>query len=1142
MVNETASRELWGVFPNEIIRASAGTGKTFALSNRYLKLLASGAQCQTILATTFTRKGAGEILDRIINRLSDAALDDVAAERLSSELDWNLTRPRAAKILHELLRNLHRLEISTLDSFFNRVAKAFALELHLPPTWDIVEEQEIGRMTDQAIQAVLRNETVINLLHMLTKGEASRRVASMVRETVDRIYEIYRESGPDPWDQLSLTGRFLNEADLDRILARMEAVEVSGKALKKHWTEVTEFAKAKDWAGLASNTSFQRSLDGDFKYGRTKLPPEIVEIYRQLIPHCTAYVETRLISQNQSTSRLLGAFGDILENQKDETGNLRFDDVTERLQRFVSMWDTERFSFRLDHQIQHLLLDEFQDTSLAQWNVIQPFAKNVTENQDSLRSFFCVGDMKQAIFGWRGGVAELFDLVDQQLPTLNQKTLSTSYRSSQPVIDMVNDVFLHVDKYCCGDPIIDDAIRSWPAWFDEHTTEKKQLSGYVTIEMAADCPPDLKRFEETKDRIRNRNMIRRTVDRVRTLARSIPDHHSIGVIVRTNAEVADLIFKLQQNGIAASEEGGSPLTDSAAVETVLSALQLADHPGDSIARFHLSHSPLAVQMGLEPETRANQQLNESVSRIVAADLRARLLSEGFGPTIESLARQLIDKCTHREVLRIQQLVRVAYEKPSGSELWHLRPSQFVKYIRDEVKVSDRSSARVRVMTIHKAKGLEFDVVVLPMKCTTKGWAGFTPNVVVGRESPTEPIDIATRYMGEKLRKLLPENFQSLFNNDRQRNVREAMCVLYVALTRAVHSTHIVLSYGASPIHKSPAGILLATLCPESAREEGLQYEHGDPNWYQDTDIRQVTDTFGLSDFYLPEDIALTDGTVSKQIVSGRGVPLTSPSRLEGGSLLRLGTIFEKHDNYEAIARGKLIHGCFELVSWLDESIPRKQDLELHLKSLDPTREDFDCLIAEFYEMIGQNNIKALLSRSAYQESYLMEFAQPGEIILEANRLEVQTERRFAVSLETGLLQGSIDRLVLVYQADRIVAADIIDFKSDAVDNSNLHERIEFYRPQIDGYRLAVSRFARIPLDKISTRIVFASSGRVVNLDLIDSTVGGSHGARKISDKKSGDGLSDDHDVVREEPAGTEQAKPGPSKPKYRSQQQKTFWD
>ena len=230
MVGETAKRELAREFPNQIIRASAGTGKTFALSNRYLQLLASGAECQTILATTFTRKGAGEILDRIIERLSAAALDEQAAEKLSEELQWQLSRSRAAEVLHELLRNLHRLEISTLDSFFSRVAKAFSLELGLPPTWDIVEEQQMDRLYDQAIQAVLSNDSVINLLHMLSKGQAARRVASMIQDTVQNVYSIYRESGPEPWDQLKMAGSFLPAEKLDLLIARIENLELPGNA------------------------------------------------------------------------------------------------------------------------------------------------------------------------------------------------------------------------------------------------------------------------------------------------------------------------------------------------------------------------------------------------------------------------------------------------------------------------------------------------------------------------------------------------------------------------------------------------------------------------------------------------------------------------------------------------------------------------------------------------------------------------------------------------------------------------------------------------------------------------------------------------------------------------------------------------
>lgn len=1090
MVGETAKRELVGEFPNQIIRASAGTGKTFALSNRYLQLLASGAECQTILATTFTRKGAGEILDRIVGRLATAALDDQAAAQLSEELKWQLSRERAAEVLHELLRNLHRLEISTLDSFFNRVAKAFSLELGLPPTWDIVEEQQMNRMYDQAIQAVLREDSAINLLHMLAKGQAARRVASMIHDTVQQVYTIYRESGPEPWDQLEMTGSFMPAEKLDLIVARIEDLELPGKRLPKHWEEVKIHASNDDWAAFASTVSFQNMLDGKNKFGNTKLTSDILEIYQQLIPHCTAYVEQRLIRQNRSTRDLLQSFHELLELSKSETGDLRFDDVTERLQQFVSMWDTDRFSFRLDHQIQHLLLDEFQDTSLSQWNVIRPFAQKVTEAKDALRSFFCVGDMKQAIFGWRGGVAEIFDLVDQELPNLdNTQTLTKSYRSAQPVIDLVNSVFLHVGKYHCKDDVIEEAIAKWATWFSEHSTTKQDLKGHVSVEMAAECPESMKKVEWQKDNGRNENVYRATIERVQELVNKIPGHQTIGLIVRTNNEVGELIFRLQQAGIQASEEGGNPLTDSAAVEFVLSAIQLADHPGDSIARFHLSNSPLAPALGLVPETETNQSENRLAAISAAKRIREQLVTQGYGPTVEAVARQLMDQCTRRELMRLQQLIRIAYASPSANDQWQLRPKRFVDYVREEVKVSDQSSANVRVMTIHKAKGLEFDVVVFPLRLTSQGWGGLTPSVVVGRDDPTAPIKVATRYANAQVRKLLPPNYQAIFEQDRQRNVREAMCVLYVAMTRAVHATHIIVSHGAKVDHKSAAGILLATLCPEAKREAGVLFELGDPNWFQSSQAEQVeADPYGLAQFYLPVEPKLIKGTISKEIRSGRGIPRTSPSRLEGGDKLILKSIFQSESSRAAMARGKLIHGCFEMVKWLDQSVPTEKELVDHLKMIDPTVADFDAVIAEFYKMIEQDNVRNLLSLESYQETYLMHFPTSSQIILEANRLEVENERPFAVQLENGILQGIIDRLVLVYEGDRLVAADVIDFKTDSISQSGLQERVEYYKPQLVGYRKAVSKFTKLPLEKISTRLLFVESGSLINLDLVENAV------------------------------------------------------
>jgi ATP-dependent exoDNAse (exonuclease V) beta subunit len=1076
------SHEFLDKFPNTIIRASAGTGKTFALSNRYLQLLASGVEPETILATTFTRKGAGEILDRIIQRLSGAALDDAAAKKLSTEIGWQLPRQRAANILHELLGNLHRLEISTLDSFFHRVAKVFSLELGLPPNWEIVEQQQIDEVSDDVIQDILRHDSVHDLLNMMSKGEAQRRTASLIRDAVQDIYGIFVEANTrEVWDQLPDCPTRLTQTELSQVTAAVRAVEFKkGKQLPEHWEGVRRLVDDGDWEGLVHVKSFQNVLAGIYKFGSSKLPPEIVTIYQKLIPHCRAVVTDRLISQNRSTFELLSRFGNLLEQIKDQTGQLRFDDVANRLLEFVSVWDAENFSFRLDHQIKHLLLDEFQDTSPVQWKVIRPFVRQVT-GIDSTRSFFCVGDMKQAIFGWRGGVAEIFDLVDSELPDLEKQSLTKSYRSASPVIDVVNSVFNNLGKFCCEDAVVDDAIHRWPAWFGDHETVHKDLTGYVSFEFGNDCEDADKTSLDSTTLVRNENMYDAAIERIRLLTESIPPHHSIGVLVRTNEEVGELIFRLQQAKIPASEEGGNAITDSAAVELVLSAICLADHPGDDLARFHVSHSPLADEFGLKPEDQTTQAENKRRVAQGAADLRTRLVRQGYGPTVEALAKKLMPMCTRRELLRLHHLVRVAYASASDNERWGLRPKRFVDYVRDEVKVADQSGAQVRVMTIHKCKGLEFDSVVLPMKYVSNGWFGIQPKVVVGRDGPTEPVRIACRYVGEEIRNLLPANFQEMFEEDRKRTVREAMCVLYVALTRAVHSTHIVSSYSAKPNDKSAAGVLLAAL--EVERKPGIAFEHGDPRWFEKAPpVAAATGTEDLEPFYLPANSQPRCGAISTKVRSGRGLGSTSPSRLEGGELMQLGSLFETRDNDQNLLRGTMLHACFELVSWLDQARPDRADLVAHLRTINPTLDDCDRFAMEFESMLKHDAVARLLNYQTYLQDFAPDFAAGGAIMLEAHRLEVENERPFAVNLDGELFGGFIDRLVLVYEGDKLVAADVIDFKSDPVTVQSLGARIQFYRPQLNAYRRAVSKFTKLPADRISARLVFLEIGQVVIVD------------------------------------------------------------
>ncbi len=202
-VTETNTRGKKRTPRNVVIRASAGTGKTFQLSNRYLGQLLSGSAPDEILATTFTRKAAGEILERNMVRLAEAALNAKKCAELAGFLeDPALSCEQCLKLVQNLTRGLHRVRICTLDSFFSQIASSFGFEMGLPPDWTIVDEIDDVRLKNKAVEAVLRNEstkTAVQLMHLLTKGETGRSVSELIRQTVSALYPIFQETDAAAW-------------------------------------------------------------------------------------------------------------------------------------------------------------------------------------------------------------------------------------------------------------------------------------------------------------------------------------------------------------------------------------------------------------------------------------------------------------------------------------------------------------------------------------------------------------------------------------------------------------------------------------------------------------------------------------------------------------------------------------------------------------------------------------------------------------------------------------------------------------------------------------------------------------------------------------------------------------------------------
>jgi len=633
-------------FGNLVIRASAGTGKTFALSNRFIGLAVGGAPVDSILASTFTRKAAGEILDRVLVRLATAALDEKACSQLAQFLSpVGFDRQACLDTLRKLLKNLHRLRISTLDSFFIRIAGSFSLELGLPSGWRIMDDFTYQQLLKEAIHRMLKDADMSELsrwVYLMQRTEAARSVSGSLKRLVDDLLSVFMETPSNAWESLS---RFkeMSRTELEQALVGVAAAPIpKGTRFESAREGDIKNFQNREWEAFLGKGLAKCVFRGTPQYYKKDLDPELQSAYRPLIDHACAILMNRIVDQTRATGTLVARIDKVLQSLKFQRRLLRFEDVTRLIIDAQQDARLQGVDYRLDARSSHLLLDEFQDTSPLQWLVLKPFAEKTVE-PDRARSFFCVGDVKQAIYGWRGGVAEIFDVITNRLEGLETGAMDKSYRSSQPIIDAVNQTFVMID----ANPALSkyqEAAGRWERRYLKHTTEHVDMPGYFCFESAR---------ENRSDESREDACLMWAAARAAELHKKDPGKE-IGILLRKNEAIGKMIRILRaEHGVRASEEGGNPLSDSPAVELVLSLLRLADHPGDGPARFHVAGSPLGKAAGLVDHK------DDTAAWALSRKIRKELRNEGYGPVIQRWSIALAGSLDRRDLNRLTQLSEMA---------------------------------------------------------------------------------------------------------------------------------------------------------------------------------------------------------------------------------------------------------------------------------------------------------------------------------------------------------------------------------------------------------------------------------------------------------------------------------------------------
>jgi ATP-dependent helicase/nuclease subunit A len=479
-----------GVMNRHLIRASAGSGKTYQLSGHFLKQLFLGQRPETILATTFTRKAAGEILGRVLLRLALAAEDSRVTEDLRQSLGTSrVTQQSALQLLVEVTRDLHRMRVCTLDSFFQLLARSLTLELGLQPGWSIIDEHVDRELRQQAIDAVLSQHVsrdAQQLMQMLARGRSKRSVRDLIDETVTQFYELFLLTDQAAWLQFPKHRR-LTRQEMDEVIEDLRRCDLPAdkRAATARENDIGRFL-AGQWEGFVTTGLAATVVSGTAVYYGKPLPDALIQVYERLLSHARAELVDQLAQQTKATWELISRYDHEYSRLRAEHGWMRFSDVTRVLARSDDVADGRRMSFRLDSTIRHLLLDEFQDTSPDQWRILRRLALSIVHRPGDT-SFFCVGDGKQAIYGWRGGESAILDAVEATIPDLHAAPLDKSRRSSPAVIETVNRLFQHLLQHGNLDDY-HEACARWCQLFPPHSTALDKMPGFVQLRTSPGWP------------------------------------------------------------------------------------------------------------------------------------------------------------------------------------------------------------------------------------------------------------------------------------------------------------------------------------------------------------------------------------------------------------------------------------------------------------------------------------------------------------------------------------------------------------------------------------------------------------------------------------------------------------------------------
>ena len=824
-----------------IYDASAGSGKTYALVKEYLKIILVAPKNDAyrhILAITFTNKAVHEMKSRIVGSLSEFAKDEPSSKAqdlmqdlaTDTELSIIQIKTKSQQIIKHIIHNYAAFDISTIDKFTHKVIRAFAHDLNLPMTFEVTLDTE--NLLVEAVDAIIaqagEDETLTKLLIDFT----------MEKTDDDKSWDISRE--------ILETGRLvLNENNRNEIThfqdkSIAEFVEIKMKLseactiLEKESIVFAEEALSLiDKNGIDTKSfsagHFPKHLlsiqEGkfnpknktyhefdDIKINKTAKDRAIIEtIIPDLLQLLDKVYKTfekinfyKAFLKNITPLSLLNTVSNELAKIQGEQNVLSISEFNAIIHREIQNQPAPFIYERLGERYRHFFIDEFQDTSEMQWQNLIPLIDNALSGQDDFGvkgTLMIVGDPKQSIYRWRGGKAEQFiELSKDQNPFNNPdkrlEHLNKNYRSYSQIIKFNNDFFKLLSN--------EFEHPDYKDLYENHSHQKTndKTGGYVNISFI----PKVETAEGDEEALDKTDLyVLATLNTIQKSVQQGFQYKDIVILTRKRSQGIAIANYLTEQGIPLLSSETLMIQNATEVRLIIHLLKYLKNSSDleSKANFlqYLAqnsqdklpiHDFIAQGMALFQETDFENWLMSFDVSLSFQNIRKKSLYEAVETIIAKFLSPPETSVLSKGVgnAYVQYFLDIVLERDIRNQAGISDFLSFWDKNAEKFSIpSPEGTNAVRIMTIHKSKGLEFPVVIFPFaeedynrKPKDKLWLNAEeqdfglPKVLIDNSSAVEGFG---------------EEAAEVYNQKKQEELLDNINVLYVALTRAEEQLYMI---------------------------------------------------------------------------------------------------------------------------------------------------------------------------------------------------------------------------------------------------------------------------------------------------------------------------------------------------------------